>query len=542
MSTSVTLLAQKAKRPKSFSQIDCNLCGKKFVYIKRLIGHIGKEAECKKHYDINRIELPVARERKRRKVATNEESEATLEENDEEEKVDDGISEEENNDGDEMFEAGGDNILFDEEDQTLMNENGFKKESNLEEKEDGNAQTNIDEHQDGGTLTVEEEGWKEAGEEGALVGETGNDKEDDHEPDKMFSENVTKDEDDQHIITNDKSLQFKNGKPYYPVHLRVKIVRSIEKKVFKNIEALDAICQLSKELNIDPGMIADMWKRRGRYFALDEQRKANLKTLKPGTKVDEELLESGEEMPNREKEEETVDESGFNAQHFQNTEDEASHKEAGEVQCSGNEKNAEKKKHEKTTEEDKCELTSKEDKHEEDTEDQYEEDKNEETTEVDKHEENTEDKYVENNEESKYEKRTAVGVLIGEIKENENTGNNYLGETNEILQNPEYIANNEEELVIPAKEVRRVKTKCGICEACVKIEDCDSCRWHHLITMIFLSVCIFGSGWFGLCIFKAQLDLETIPIFFTGPRCLWGPVYGSRCLSVTPYKSFLKLC
>ena len=30
--------------------------------------------------------------------------------------------------------------------------------------------------------------------------------------------------------------------------------------------------------------------------------------------------------------------------------------------------------------------------------------------------------------------------------------------------------------------------------------------------------------------------------FFTGPRCLWGPVYGSRCLYVTPslppYKTF----
>ena len=462
-------------------------------------------------------------------MAKNEESEATLEENDEEEKVDDDISEEENNDGDEMFEAGGDNILFDGEDQTLMNENGFKKESNLEEKEDGNAQTNIDEHQDGGTLTVEEEGWKEAGEEGALVGETGNDKEDDHEPDKMFSENVTKDEDDQHII-----IQFKNGKPYYPVHLRVKIVRSIEKKVFKNIEALDAICQLSKEFNIDPGMIADMWKRRGRYFALDEQRKANLKTLKPGTKVNEELLESGEEVTNREKEEETVDESGLNAQHFQNTEDEASHKEAGEIQCSANEKNAEKKKHEKTTEEDKCELTSKEDSHEEDTEDQYEEDEHEETTEVDKHEENTEDKYEENNEESKYEKRTAVGVLKGKIKENENTGNNYLGETNEILQNPEYFANIEEELVIPAKEVRRVKTKCGICEACVKIEDCDSCRWHHLITMIFLSVCIFGSGCFGLCIFKAQLNLETIPIFLPDPG-----VFGVRSMGPGVFLSLL---
>ena len=113
---------------------------------------------------------------------------------------------------------------------------------------------------------------------------------------------------------------------------------------------------------------------------------------------------------------------------------------------------------------------------------------------MDKHEENTEDKYVENNEESKYEERTAVEVLKGEIKENENTDNNYLGETNEILQNPDYFAINEEELAIPAKEVRRVRTKCGICEACVKIEDCDSCRWHHLITMIFLSVCIFGSG------------------------------------------------
>ena len=25
---------------------------------------------------------------------------------------------------------------------------------------------------------------------------------------------------------------------------------------------------------------------------------------------------------------------------------------------------------------------------------------------------------------------------------------------------------------------------------------------------------------------------------FTGPRCLWGPVYGSRCLYLPPYKTF----
>ena len=31
--------------------------------------------------------------------------------------------------------------------------------------------------------------------------------------------------------------------------------------------------------------------------------------------------------------------------------------------------------------------------------------------------------------------------------------------------------------------------------------------------------------------------------FFTGPRCLWGPVYGSRSLYVTPYiRDFVKLC
>ena len=29
---------------------------------------------------------------------------------------------------------------------------------------------------------------------------------------------------------------------------------------------------------------------------------------------------------------------------------------------------------------------------------------------------------------------------------------------------------------------------------------------------------------------------------FTGPRCLWGPVYGSRCLYVPPYNRFVKLC
>ena len=30
-------------------------------------------------------------------------------------------------------------------------------------------------------------------------------------------------------------------------------------------------------------------------------------------------------------------------------------------------------------------------------------------------------------------------------------------------------------------------------------------------------------------------------MFFTGPRCLWGPVYGSRSLYIPPYDSFVKL-
>ena len=31
-------------------------------------------------------------------------------------------------------------------------------------------------------------------------------------------------------------------------------------------------------------------------------------------------------------------------------------------------------------------------------------------------------------------------------------------------------------------------------------------------------------------------------LIFTGPRCLWGPVYGSRCLYVCTYDRFVKLC
>ena len=40
----------------------------------------------------------------------------------------------------------------------------------------------------------------------------------------------------------------------------------------------------------------------------------------------------------------------------------------------------------------------------------------------------------------------------------------------------------------------------------------------------------------------AVLQVKTIILIFTGPRCLWGPVYGSRCLYVRTYDSFVKLC
>ena len=48
-----------------------------------------------------------------------------------------------------------------------------------------------------------------------------------------------------------------------------------------------------------------------------------------------------------------------------------------------------------------------------------------------------------------------------------------------------------------------------------------------------------GLNWFALLWLLAAW-LGTCDRFFTGPRCLWGPVYGSRCLSLvgTPYESF----
>ena len=94
------------------------------------------------------------------------------------------------------------------------------------------------------------------------------------------AEDLTKNVNDQHLISEDKSLQFKNGKPYYPLHLRVKIVRDIEKKISENIEIFDAIYQISMKDNIDLKIIGAMWKRRREYFELDEKRKLELEKRK----------------------------------------------------------------------------------------------------------------------------------------------------------------------------------------------------------------------------------------------------------------------
>ena len=53
MSTTDSLLPQKAKRMKLLSQIECNCCEKKFAYAKRLSDHIGKKTDCRKHYEEN---------------------------------------------------------------------------------------------------------------------------------------------------------------------------------------------------------------------------------------------------------------------------------------------------------------------------------------------------------------------------------------------------------------------------------------------------------------------------------------------------------
>ena len=156
MSTSVSLLAEKAKRPKSFSQIQCDFCGKKFAYAKRLNSHIMKEVECKAHYETNQVELPiVGKERKRRKV---EDPGATLEEN---EKVDaadvdiedmDKDSEEENQE-EEILEAGGEEKEgLDETDNNMEEDFNLEEE---EEKEEEKEEEEEEEHRGGGTTEVE---------------------------------------------------------------------------------------------------------------------------------------------------------------------------------------------------------------------------------------------------------------------------------------------------------------------------------------------------------------------------------------------------
>ena len=74
--------------------------------------------------------------------------------------------------------------------------------------------------------------------------------------------------------------KIKNSRPYYPLHLRVKIVRMIQQQVLEKVEIVEAIWKVSVENKIDPQIIADMWKRRSKYFELEEQRKANLKSKK----------------------------------------------------------------------------------------------------------------------------------------------------------------------------------------------------------------------------------------------------------------------
>ena len=77
------------------------------------------------------------------------------------------------------------------------------------------------------------------------------------------------------------TAQLKNGTLYYPVLLRVKIVREIERQLSDNIEILEAIIDASKNNNVDPEIATVWWKSRKKYFELDEKRKTKPKALNP---------------------------------------------------------------------------------------------------------------------------------------------------------------------------------------------------------------------------------------------------------------------
>ena len=51
------------RKSKTRGERTCDACGKKFSYLKRLVAHIEKDASCKDHYKMNKIELPIAKER-----------------------------------------------------------------------------------------------------------------------------------------------------------------------------------------------------------------------------------------------------------------------------------------------------------------------------------------------------------------------------------------------------------------------------------------------------------------------------------------------
>ena len=72
---------------KLLSQIECNCCEKKFAYAKRLSDHIGKQTDCRRHYEEKQIELPKTKERKRRnsELADIDHPVATLQENESDE-------------------------------------------------------------------------------------------------------------------------------------------------------------------------------------------------------------------------------------------------------------------------------------------------------------------------------------------------------------------------------------------------------------------------------------------------------------------------
>ena len=377
---------------KLLSQIECNCCGKKFAYAKRLSDHIGKKTDCRRHYEEKQIELPKTKERKRRnsELADIDHPVATLQENESDE-IDINMKED-GDDSDYVGEEDVESTIEAEAGKTRLEEESLGLETNSEDEEKVKYDENNEGamHQRGSPDDVENtyeakdqpmgEGVDEAGintsesaemslrkpeedkteekdeveqqkrktrgeyiceacgkkfarnlkrlvvhiekhevcknhylnnnievpvskervsrnEEKELATDISNpqnanlDENKDEAPDltgverELSQESCTFENENTHKdakkTDQQMTAQLKNGKPYYPILLRVKIVREIERQISDNIEILEAIIDASKKNNVDPEIATEWWKRRKKYLELDEKRKTKPKALNP---------------------------------------------------------------------------------------------------------------------------------------------------------------------------------------------------------------------------------------------------------------------